>query len=174
MKIPDKINQFNVYLGTVTPESKVRGVTDEVTLPTFSYMSESINLAGFAGEIDSPTVGQLQSAEIEIPFSNISEQTLQLAASDTDTIVLKAAQEFLDSETRTKSYSGRTISIIGMTKSVNFGSLKKGGFGNPSITKEITYYKDEIDGTVMTEIDKLNGKFVLNGENMMAEIESFT
>lgn len=178
VNIPDKINQFNLYLGEVKPESKVMGVTDEVTLPTFTYMSETMNLAGFAGEIDSPTVGQLQSAEIEIPFANIAIQTLQIASQDTETITLKAAQEFLDSETRVKHYEGRTITIKGMTKVVTLGSLKKGGYGNPSITKEVTYYKDEIEDangkkTVLTEVDKLNGVFKLNDVDQLAGITKY-
>mgnify|MGYP000054889826 FL=1 len=46
---------------------------------------------------------------------------------------------------------------------MNYGRLKKGSFGNPSITKELTYYKDEIAGEVVTEIDKFNGKAVIGG-----------
>lgn len=173
MQIPDKINQFNVYRGTVTPESKVVGVTDEVTLPTFTNMSETVNLAGMAGEIDSPTVGQLQSAEIEIPFSNISVESLEVVAEDNEPIVFRAAQEFIDSNTRTKVYKNRTVTVIGMTKAVNYGSLKKGGYGNPSVTKEVTYYKDVIDGVTATEVDKINGVYVVGGKNMLEEIDKY-
>ena len=178
MLIPDKINNFNVYSGEVTPTSKIQGVTDEVTLPTATYMSETINHAGFAGEIDSPTVGQLQSMEMEIPFANISESGMKIVADDAKPIVLKGAQEFIDSESRHKSFQGRTITSIGMTKAINFGSLKKSGAGNPSITKELTYYKDELEDaegkkTTLTEIDKINGVFVINGVDMFSNINQF-
>lgn len=168
--IPDKINQFNVYRKTAEAGSKLMGITDEVQLPTFTNMSESLNLAGFAGQFDSPTVGQLNSAQIEIPFSNISVQALDLVANDGDAIIMRAAQEFIDPETSAKIYKNRTITVKGMTKEVAYGSLKKGGYGNPKVTKEVTYYKDEVDGTVITEIDKFNYKYVVNGADMLEGI----
>lgn len=171
--IPDKIGRFNAYLGTADQANKLLGITDEITLPTFSYMSETLNLAGMAGEIDSPAVGQLQSTQIEITFSNISMQMMNLAADDSKMLVLRAEQEFLNRETLAKELKGRAISIKGFTKQINYGSLKKGGYGKPSITKEVVYYKDVVDGEVITEVDKINGSpFTLNGVNMAAATDS--
>ncbi len=169
-RIPDKINNFNAYHGEATDDAKLIGVTSEVTLPTFTFKSENLNLAGFAGDLDSPTEGQLQSSTIEIPFSNISEQAMALLEDDTKPIVLRAAQEFIDKETGTKKYVNRTITIRGMTKETKMGSLVVGGYGNPSITKEVTYYKDVVDGKTIYEVDKINYKFVVNGVDKGAQI----
>lgn len=168
--IPDKINNFNAYQDTVTPENKLLGVTNEVTLPTMTLKSETLNLAGFAGDLDSPTEGQFESAQIEITFSNISKQSLALLQDDTKPIVLRGAQEFINKESGTKEFKGRVITVKGMTKAVNFGSLTVGGYGNPSITKEITYYKDEVDGETIFEMDKINYKYVVNGVDKGAKI----
>ena len=168
--IPDKINNFNLYQGEVADSARLRGVTDEVTLPSMQYMSETLNLAGMAGEIASPTAGQIQSVTMEIPFSNISKQNMELVAKDGEPIIMRAAQEFIDAESGAKSYKGRVITVKGMTKSINFGSLKKGGFGNPSITKEVTYYKDVIDDETVAEFDKLNGKCQINGQDVVTGI----
>ncbi len=168
--IPDKINNFNVYQGSVTADSRLMGVTNEVTLPTWTLKSETLALAGFAGDLDSPTEGQLESATIEITFSNISKQALALLEKDTEPIIMRSAQEFIDKETGTKVMVGRAITVKGMTKAVNFGTLTTGGFGNPSITKEITYYKDVIDDETVTEIDKINYKYVINGVDKGARI----
>ncbi len=65
-------------------------------------MSETINLAGMAGEYDSPTVGQYKSMEIEIPFSNISKETLEIAARDNEPMIMRSSQEFIDPETHKK------------------------------------------------------------------------
>lgn len=171
--IPDKIGRFNAYSGDADQANKLLGITAEVTLPTFSYMSETLNLSGTAGEIDSPAKGQLQSAQMEIPFSNISEQAMSIAADDSKPLILRAEQEFINKETHAKVMKPRVITVKGFTKQINFGSLKKAGFGNPSITKEITYYKDEVDGVTITEVDKINGSpFTINGVNMAAESDS--
>ena len=171
--IPDKIGRYNAYVGDVDVANKLIGITAEMTLPSFSYMSETLSLSGTAGEIDSPAEGQLQSAETEIPFTNISEQALTLAANDSKALVLRAEQEFIDKTTYEKKKKSRVITIRGFTKKINFGSLKKAGYGNPSITKEIIYYKEIVDGVTVFEVDKLNGTpFVINGENMAAENDS--
>jgi hypothetical protein len=149
------------------------GITAEMTLPTFNFMSETLNLAGMAGEVDSPAKGQLQSATIEIPFTNISKEGMAVASDDSKPLILRAEQEFLNTETLAKEMKGRVITVKGMTKAINMGTLKKGGYGNPSVTKEIVYYKDVVDGETITEIDKINGSpFTINGVNLAAESDN--
>lgn len=54
---------------------------------------------------------------------------------------------------------------------VNF-KLKKGGYGNPTIKKEVIYYKDQVGEDVIEEIDKFNGKAVINGEDVLGNVAS--
>lgn len=168
--IPDKINNYNVYTGTATTANKLIGVTDETTLVKLESMSETLSLAGMAGEIDSPTVGQYKSMEIELGFSNIAKSSLKVAAEDNTPLIIRSAQEFIDPENGMKSFQNRTITIRGMTKSIDYGKLKKGGYGNPSIKKEVVYYKEVIDGETVTEIDKFNGKSIVGGVDQTKEI----
>ena len=53
-EIYDKTNIFKAYYGQVSEDARLAGVTDEVTLPNFENVSETLNLAGMVGEIDSP------------------------------------------------------------------------------------------------------------------------
>ncbi|MCM1045637.1 MAG: phage major tail tube protein [Candidatus Gastranaerophilales bacterium] len=168
--IPDKINNFNVYTGTATEANKLIGVTDETTLIDLQNMSETISLAGMAGEIDSPTVGQYQSMSITINFSNIAKSSLQVAAQDNVPLIFRSAQEFINPQDSTKSMKNRTITVRGMTKGINFGTLKKSGYGKPSVTKEVVYYKEVIDGEVVAEIDKFNGKAIIGGVDQTKDI----
>ncbi len=171
--IPDKINNYNVYVGTATAANKLIGVMDETTLPSLKNLSETLSLAGMAGEIDSPAVGQYQSMEIELVFSNIAKSSLEIAAMDNTPLILRSAQEFVNPEDSTKSLKNRTITIRGMTKGINFGSLKKGGYGKPSVTKEVTYYKDVVDGDVVVEIDKFNGRAIIGGIDQTKDIMEY-
>lgn len=169
-KIPDKINNFNLYKTLASPANKILGVTDTVTLPNWELMAETINLAGMAGEFESPTVGQLQNAQITIPFANLSKQGMALLEDDSDPFLIRSAEEFIDPATTSKEYVGREITMKGMTKSSNFGEIKKSGYGNPQIVKNLTYYKDMIDGDLITEIDKFNNKLIVNGKDLTAPI----
>lgn len=171
MKIADKINLFNAYIESACEANRLCGVTDEVTLPNFEFMSETLVLAGMGGEVDSPSPGQVKSIQMEIPFSNISKESLRLAAEDNKTLILRAAQQQIDTETLGSSNVGRVITVKGMTKAINFGKLKKGGYGKPSITKELIYYQDMLDGEVVTEVDKFHGKCIVNGVNLMQDVD---
>lgn len=170
MRIPEKTSLFRGYVGESTEDNNLIGITDEVDLPDFEYLSETISLAGMAGEMDSPALGQLKSATMEIPFSSASKQSLRIAEDDSKPLILRSAQEVFDSATNQKTMSQRVITIYGMTKKINFGKLKKAGYGNPSITKEITSYKDVIDGEVITHIDKFAPTFIVNGVDLMKGI----
>lgn len=171
MDIAEKINRFNAYTDLVSAANKLVGVTAEVTLPEFEFTSETLSLAGMAGEVDSPSMGQVKSTQIEIPFSNVSYEMFRILADDNASVILRAAQEKIETDSLKKTHIGRVVTVKGMTKKVNYGKLVKGGYGNPSITKEVIYYKDELDGKVLTEVDKFNGKYVVNGQDIMADIE---
>nr|WP_300838895.1 phage major tail tube protein [uncultured Acetatifactor sp.] len=168
--IPDKINNYNVYIGTASEANRLIGVTDETTLPNLQNLSETISLAGMSGEIDSPTIGQYKSMEIDLVFSNVAKSSLEVAAQDNTPLIFRSAQEFINPEDNTKSVKNRTITLRGMTKEINFGSLKKSGYGKPSIKKEVTYYKEVIDGEVVAEIDKFNGKAIIGGVDQTKDI----
>ncbi len=169
-QIPDKINNYNVYIGTASEANRLIGVTDETTLPNLQHLSETISLAGMAGEIDSPTIGQYKSMEVDIAFTNVAKSSLEVAAQDNTPLIFRSAQEFVNPEDNTKSVKNRTITLRGMTKEINFGTLKKSGYGKPSIKKEVTYYKEVIDGEVVAEIDKFNGKAIIGGIDQTKDI----
>ena len=75
-EIPDKINNFNVYDG----KSKLIGISSEITLPPFDPLTDTLNVAGMAGEIESEVIGSYGSMKIEIPFENLSDDFFGFAA----------------------------------------------------------------------------------------------
>ena len=170
--IPDKINRFNAYVGTVDAANKIVGISNEIQLPTFEGLTETIFFSGSGGEVESPAVGLYKSCDVEIPFTNISPEGMKLAGDDSLALILRGAQEYIDPETNAKSFKNRTITIMGMTKKIDYGKLKMGGNGEPSITKEVTMYKDVLDGEIITEIHKFGGgKTIVNGIDVSAQIE---
>lgn len=171
--IPDKINNYNLYHGVASGDSRLVGVTDEIKLIDIENMSESINLAGWGGEFNSPAVGQFKSMALEIPFANTTKEMLQIAADDSEPIIARSAQEFIDPETGNKEMVNRTITVRGMTTKISYGSLKKAGYGKPSITKETYYYQDVIDGEVVTLIDKFKGIAIIGGVDVTKDIQSY-
>ena len=65
--IPEKINEYNVYLdGT-----KMIGVASSHTLPEVNMQTSTVSGMGVNGEIDSPTLGQFESMEQEVQFNTL-------------------------------------------------------------------------------------------------------
>ena len=74
-KIPTVLNNFNSY----GAGRKYVGVSNEVTLPNFESMTETIDGAGIAGEIEEAIEGAFGSLETETTFGNISREYFDLA-----------------------------------------------------------------------------------------------
>ena len=165
--IPDKINMFNVYhKGT-----KLIGVSDEVTLPDLESMTETISGAGILGEIDSPTVGQYGSMEMEIPFRILSTDMFSLISPEQVVdVTLRASEQTLASNGL--DFKGVRVVVRGLFKKFTGGSVKQGSPTNSSVTVELLYYVLELDGKKVMELDKLNGVCVVNGKDVLSKARS--
>nr|DAG59528.1 MAG TPA: tail tube protein [Caudoviricetes sp.] len=166
-ELPDKINNFNVYDG----KYKLVGVSSEITLPSFDPQTDTLNVAGMAGEIESEVIGSFGSMKMEVPFVNLSADFFAFAAS-TEPIVIRGAMELLNTQTQSKELTAITITVKGRTMNINPGTLKKGGKGEPKITKEITYIKLAINNETVLELDKLNSIYSIGGVDQFAKVRS--
>ncbi len=166
-ELPDKINNFNVYDG----KTKLIGVSSEITLPSFEPLTDTLNVAGMAGEIESEVIGSFGSLKIEIPFENLSSDFFEFAAS-TNPVVIRGAMEVFNTQTQAKKSIPVVITIKGRTLTVNPGTFKKGGKGQPSISKEVTYIKITVDGKTQVELDKLNSIFIMGGVDLLKKVRS--
>lgn len=171
--IPDKINNYNLYSGTAAKENKLLGITDEFKCPEVEFLTETLNMAGFGGEFDSPAIGQIKNMEMEIKFTNVSKEGLEVAADDTKPIIARSAQEFINPENGQKIMRNRTTTIYGMTTKIDYGKLKKAGMGEPTIKKSITYYEETIDGESVTKINKLTGDCIVAGKDLTKELQKY-
>lgn len=166
-EIPDKLNNYNVYDG----KTKLVGVSSEITVPSFEPLTDTLSVAGMAGEIESEVIGSFGSMKLEIPFANLSEDFFAFAAS-TNPVVIRGSMEVFNTQTQAKDSVPVVVTVKGRTLTINPGVLKKGGKGEPSITKEITYIKIAIKGNTQVELDKLNNIFVMGGVDLLAKIRS--
>jgi P2 family phage contractile tail tube protein len=163
--IPEKINLFNMYQGG----NKLIGLTEEVTLPDFEAISETISGPGILGEIDSPTPGHFGSLELEVPFRVLCEDIFSVMAvlTNVDLTLRAASQE--STVDGAVAFKGMRIVVRGKIKKFAPGSMKQGAAMKASATLELTYIKIEYDGVVKLELDKLAPKYVVNGVDILAE-----
>ena len=73
-------------------------------------------------------------------------------------------------KTREKANRGIKIVVGGVVKGFKPGSLKIGDQMSSSITLNVTYFKYEQDGFTIFELDKINPKLVVNGNDLLSDI----
>lgn len=168
--VPEKINDANIYLAG----NKMIGATPSMELPTVKMKTSTISGMDIGGEIDSPTVGLFESMEQEIEFNTLySSATEMLSPLSTVELTVRAAQQVYNKE---GGYEFKGLRVVerGRVKEFSPGKVEKGETMGAKVKLELTYLMIEVDGVTVLEVDKLNSKYVVNNEDMLAGISSLT
>ena len=166
--VPEKINEYNAYMDG----EKMVGVVPDVDLPEIGMKASEVEGAGMLGVLDSPTIGQFESMEQEVKFNVLYSSAINMLNPLTAVnLTFRAAQQVYD---KTGGYAFKGLRIVeqGRVKKFKPGQLKRAEGMEATVTLELTYILVEVDGTVMLEIDKLNQKYIVNGQDMLAGISA--
>lgn len=167
--VPEVINDYNVY---GQDGLLLIGLADEITLPKISSKKTTLSGSGILGEIDAPVPGQIESSEMQIKWNHLySDAARMMNPNETVQITIRAAQQTANKEGGVV-YKGLRIVCSGHPKEIDLGTLKRGDTMGATTTLELLTYKVEVDGQVIFDIDKLGGKYVVNGEDLRAEINA--
>jgi P2 family phage contractile tail tube protein len=168
--IPEKINDYNVYLNG----TKMIGVAASATLPEVNMKTSTVAGVGVNGELDSPTIGQFESMEQEVQFNTLYSSAMEmLNPLTTVNLTFRAAQQVYD-KTGGYAFKGLRVVEMGRVKKMNPGKVEKGEAMEATVTLELTYLMVEVDGTQLLEVDKLNGIYKVGGVDMLAGVKSLT
>lgn len=165
---PEVVNHFNVYNGA----NKLMGVSGEISLVELNAMTATISGAGILGEYNTAVIGMFQSMSQEIPFRMVNKEFFELInASQQAEIVLRSSLQNVNKSTGgTLSTQGMRIVYRGRPSSIKPGQLKQADLMNASVTLELTYILIEMGGEKRLELDKLNEIYIVNGEDLLADI----
>lgn len=166
-EIPTLLNNFNTYASG----HKYVGVSSETTLPNFEYLTETLEGAGIAGEIEEAVEGCFGSLESETSFQNIGEEYFHFLA-QTGIITYRGSMQVLNTGTQKNDYQSVVVATKGRVKSFELGTLKRGGKGEPKIVRELTYVKITINKKTVLELDKFNMIWKLNGVDRLQKVRS--
>ena len=164
-----KINAYNVY----NKGKKFVGVSDEVTLPDFEALTETLSGAGILGEIDEPLLGHFGASEIEIPFRTIDEEMFNLMNQQSAVdLTLRMSTQAIDQATMKTDFMPSRVVIKGKNKALTGGKVKLGSGTGSSIKVEILYILIEVNKKKKFELDKLNFVFKVNGTDLLKKVRS--
>lgn len=165
--IPEKINAFNVYnSGTM-----LVGLSDEVTLPDFEAITETLSGPGILGELESIALGQFSSMELEVPFRQIDEPMFELVDQSTAVdLTLRGSIQFTVGSTGATDFKQMRVVVRGKNKNITGGKAKQGAGTGSAVKLEISYILIEIDNKPKIELDKLNFVYKVNGKDLLAKV----
>lgn len=146
------------------------GVADEITLPKVTSKKTTWSGAGIGGDIDAPVVGQFESLELSIKWNSLySNAGKMMNPNKTVNITIRAAQQCMD---KNGGVAYKQIRVVcgGYAKEFDPGSLKRGETMGATTTLELTKYLLEVDGEEQINIDKLGDKYIVDGEDLLADI----
>lgn len=162
-----KINAYNVY----NAGTKLVGLSDEVTLPDFEALTETISGPGFLGEIDEPLLGHFGASEIEIPFRTLNEEMFGLLAQGSAVnLTLRMSTQAIQESTMATDFMPSRVVIKGKSKGFTGGKVKQGNGTGSSVKTEIIYILIEVNGEKKFELDKLNFVYKVNNVDLLAKV----
>ena len=139
-----------------------------VTLPNLNFITQQINGAGIAGNVDYPVIGQIEAMELGISFRTTQANAAKLAAPKRHTIELRSAQQGDDPVAGTLTEDNVKHVFVIVPKTNTGGSVAPASPVDGSGTYSALYWKETINGKVTKEIDPLNFKCVIDGTDYLA------
>lgn len=165
---PEIINSFNTYIDGV----KGIGLASEISMPTVTSETIEVSGPGILGKISAPNIGQFESIEQEITFNLIYSSFVNMLSPKRQVnLTIRAAQQAVD-KSLGYAYKGLRIVEVGRVKEFTPGKVKSGEGMEAKVKLELTYLMIENDGEQIIEIDKLNGIYKVNGEDMLADVSA--
>lgn len=165
--IPQVLNDYNVYDGD---GDKIIGVTNDMTLA--DIVSKTIEMEG-AG-IDTTEVvvtGMYNAITQEIPLNTPYSQLLKyLDTTKSVTLNIRGAIQTEDKSTYETGLLQFRYLVTGKVKQLTPGNVKRGETFGSKISIAVRRLLMEINGETVLEIDKLNGKVIVDGKDIMSAI----
>ena len=162
--LPERITAYRAYKNA----KELLGVVD-VELPKVSYITETLKGAGILGEIETPSVGQTKPLKVKINFRTPEADMIGLLDCAGHDLEFRSAIQKYDAAGGSRSFDVDRVVVRGFPSEGELPKLESNG-GSSSIELDCVYLKYEKNGSTLLEIDKLNYKFVVNGNDSLATI----
>lgn len=169
--IPEVIAGYDIYNGD---GDNLVGRSGEMTLATVSNIVAEITGAGIGGTYNAPVIGQYENIEQEIPFRIVYKQLSDLMNPlKPCRINVRGGLQYYDKETQYRDVVPFRYVVQGAVTANNLGSLNVGQPMGSSITVSATYLLLEVGGETLFELDKINGKCVIDGVDVTEKLRKY-
>ena len=156
-KIPTVLNNFNTY----GSGHKYVGVSSEVSLPSFEYMTETIDGAGIGGDIDVPLYGLAEAMSCQIDLRSVSAENAAL-------VMTPGAHKIEARFNRNAMKSDGSVIKAGtkvFTAGLSAGSVQRGSAMEGNASLSVYRYRWVEDGQELFLVDQVNQKVKVKGRD---------
>ncbi|MDL2289958.1 phage major tail tube protein [Paludibacteraceae bacterium OttesenSCG-928-F17] len=163
MKI-NKVYDANVYVNN----SSTHGTASEVTCPTITAKMSDYNALGMAGTAS--FFNGFEAMELTIKWTYPDNDVKAACANflkPVDLMIRSSKSEF-DSD-GIANEAPVVIYLKGYPKQHPGGTYKKNEDTEVESVFSVLYYKEEVDGDEIVEVDVLNNIYIVDGVDMLAE-----
>ncbi len=165
-KVPEMLQDTRVYWDG---EDNMVGIAN-VDLPELVSKTTSITGVGLSGEVDSPVHGHFESMETTLHWRTPHKTGLRMAGGNPVSLQIYGSIQNFDSGANDYVEEQIIVTVRGRAKAYAPGTFESMNTTDSSNTIEVHYIKIEIEGEVITEIDKYGYKCIINGVDLMAKI----
>jgi hypothetical protein len=163
--VPEKLVNFRVY----RDGADMLGVAD-AELPSLEAMTDTVQGAGVAGEVDSPILGHYGSMTLTLNWRTVTGNTTILAQPQAHQLDLRGAMQVYDASNGAYKTVPLKVVCKAVPKNTGLGSLQAGSSQENSTEMEVNYIKVWVDGEEKIELDKYNFKCVIEGTDYLESV----
>lgn len=167
--IGNKTINYSIYSRTSGGRIALQD-TKNVKRPDIEYQSDTIKGPGILGEIDMPTLAAVSSMSHEIGLRRETVESASLMAPEIHELEIDWDTDVLNPTSGKIEVSHNKEIIKCLPKSFSPGSIEGNTSEDGTLKVEDLYYKRIQDGKALDEIDKLNGKLMINGVDYTSQI----
>ncbi len=145
------------------------GIT-QADLPSLEFMTQTINGAGIAGEVETILIGQMKAMEITLKHTVLTKEAIVLSSPKLHTWELREVQENIDRKTSGLAVTTVKHIIKAFPKKMDGGSLKPQSTSDPNTVASVHYWAEYRDGKKVMELDPLNYICLINGVDYLKSV----
>ena len=166
-----RIDQTNVNFEVYEDSINFCGIA-QVTLPNLTQIAESFSGAGIAGNVEAVARAHFDAMTLGLQFRTTTVEALRLLRPERHTLDLRAARQDEDTEAgRIVIAPVKYIAVV-MPKSLNLGNLAPHSRQDLSGEYALRYFAIYVEGALVTELDQLNYKALIDGTDYLASVRS--
>lgn len=164
-EVPEKLIGFRVYRGD--GQTFLIGVAD-CELPEIEPMKETVSGSGIAGEFESPVMGHTGSLSCKLKFRTLTSNAVSLNRHESHHLTFAGSIQSLDGASGQYVPKALRVVVKSLPLKGGLGKLETGKMMDVEHELECIYLKCFLDEQAVLEIDKLNCKYVVDGEDQLA------